>query len=222
MAQAVILSDAVILSNTVILLDTVPSNGLLRVLPRAEPPLLPDHRREQLLAVAARMFCERGFHDVTMEDIGSVAGIAGPSIYRHFTSKADLLLAMCSRVGERLRSGLVSALSEGAPPAMLNSLVGSFVDTVLSNRNLVTAFLTEGRSLPERDRTEARRALRGYVAEWVRVVIATAPHMDEKEARIRVHAAFAVVTDLTRTSHFATRPHLSTELTALATAALTP
>jgi AcrR family transcriptional regulator len=213
-AQAVILSDAVILPGT------APSNGP-RHLPAAEPPVLPDHRREQLLAVAARMFCERGFHDVTMEDIGSAAGIAGPSIYRHYTSKADLLLAMCSRVGERLRSGLASALSEGSPPAVLNSLVGSFVDAVLSHRNLVTAFLTEGRSLPERNRAEVRRALRGYVAEWVRVVVATAPQMDEKEARIRVHAAFAVVSDLTRTSHFATRPHLPTELTALATAVLT-
>lgn len=215
MAQAVILSDAVILSNA------VPSNGQLRFLPAGEPAVLPDQRREQLLASAARMFCERGFHDVTMEDIGSAAGIAGPSIYRHYASKADLLLAMCSRVGERLRSGLASALNDGSPPAILNSLVGSFIDTVLSHRNLVTAFLTEGRSLPERDRVEVRRALRGYVAEWVRVVVAAAPHLDEKEARIRVHAAFAVITDLTRTSHFATRPHLPTELTTLATTALT-
>lgn len=211
MAQAVILSDAVI-----------SPNGQLRFLPAGEPAVLPDQRREQLLAAAARMFCERGFHDVTMEDIGSAAGIAGPSIYRHYTSKADLLLAMCNRVGERMRSGLASALGEGSPPAILNSLVGSFVDTVLSHRNLVTAFLTEGRSLPERDRAEVRRALRGYVAEWVRVVVAAAPQLDEKEARIRVHAAFAVVTDLTRTSHFATRPHLPTELTTLATTALTP
>jgi AcrR family transcriptional regulator len=212
MAEAMILSDAVIPG------DAVPSTGRLRFLPAAEPAVLPDHRREQLLSVAARMFCERGFHDVTMEDIGSAAGIAGPSIYRHYTSKADLLLAMCNRVGERLRTGLASALSEGSPPAVLNSLVGSFVDTVLSHRNLVTAFLTEGRSLPDRDRAEVRRALRGYVAEWMRLVIAASPQLDEKEARIRVYAAFAVVSDLTRTSHFATRPRLPIELTALAAA----
>lgn len=216
MAEAVIRSDAVILT------ETVPSIGPPHFSPVAEPPILPDHRREQLLSVAARMFCERGFHDVTMEDIGSAAGIAGPSIYRHYDSKADLLLAMCNRVGEHLRSGLVSALGEGSPPAILKSLVESFVDAVFSHRNLMTAFLTEGRSLPERDRAEVRRALRGYIAEWVRIVVAAAPHLDEKEARIRVYAAFAVVSDLTRTSHFATRPHLPTELTALATAALTP
>jgi AcrR family transcriptional regulator len=216
MAEAMILSDAVVPTNA------APSTGLLHSLPATEPAALSDHRREQLLSVAARMFCERGFHDVTMEDIGSAAGIAGPSIYRHYSSKADLLLAMCNRVGERLRSGLVSALSEGVPPAILNSLVESFVDAMLSHRNLVTAFLTEGRSLPDRDRAEVRRALRGYVAEWVRIVVAAAPHLDEKEARIRVYAAFAVVSDLTRTSHFATRPNLPHELVTLATAALNP
>ena len=189
--------------------------------PVLEAAVLSD-RREQLLAVAAKMFCERGFHDVTMEDIGAAAGIAGPSIYRHYASKADLLAAMCSRVGERLRAGLAAALGEarGGPQAVFASLAGSFVHTELANRDLVAAFLTEGRNLPDRYQAEVRRVLRAYVSEWVRVVLAAAsgqdePGQDDKAARIRVHAAFAVVNDLARIAAFAARPSLAADLTVL-------
>jgi AcrR family transcriptional regulator len=202
--------------------DAVPADPVDRVDGRLVSSPLLQARREQLLAVAARMFGERGFHDVTMEDIGSAAGIAGPSIYRHYDSKADLLLAMCGRVRERLREGLARALGAGSPAEVLHALAGSFVDAVLSHRDLVAAFLTERHNLPERDRSEARRALRGYVAEWVRVVVAAAPALDEKEARIRVHAAFAVVNDLARGGRFAARPALGDELTTLALAVLVP
>lgn len=202
--------------------EVVPVSGTAPPAGRLASPLVLTDRREQLLAVAARRFCERGFHDVTMEDIGSAAGIAGPSIYRHFASKADLLLAMCSRVGDRLRSGLASALTAGPPPAVLRELVDSFVATVLTHRELVAAFLTEGRNLPERDRAEVRRVLRAYVAEWVRVVIAASPGLDDKEARVRVHAAFAVVNDLARATRFTSRPDLPADLTALARTVLAP
>lgn len=215
---------------TIVTSDVVPASGAAPPAspgPPTPPATLPD-RREQLLAAAARMFCERGFHNATMEGIGSAAGIAGPSIYRHFTSKADLLLAMCSRVGDRLRSGLASALTAGSPPAVLRALVDSFVGTVLAHRELVAAFLTEGRNLPERDRAEVRRVLRAYVAEWVRVVAAATVldgkldgKLDEREARVRVHAAFAVVNDLARATRFAGRQTLPADLATLANTVLT-
>lgn len=178
---------------------------------RSRPP---QTRREQLLVLAARMFCERGFHGVTMEEIGAAAGITGPSIYRHYASKADLLLAMCARVGERLRLGVDAATG-------LRALAESFVDTVLQCRDLVAAYLMERDNLPERDRAEVRRLQRAYVAEWVALLLAQQPALDEKTARIRVHAAFAVVNDLARTPRFASRPDLGPQLVALALAVLT-
>src|SRR5699024_4082663 len=38
-------------------------------------------RREQLLTAATELFSEHGYPPVSMEDIGSAAGIAGPSVY---------------------------------------------------------------------------------------------------------------------------------------------
>lgn len=181
----------------------------------------PQPRREQLLTLAARMFCEHGFHAVTMEEIGAAAGISGPSIYRHYAGKADLLVAMCNRVGAQLRAGVDAARSHPAERA-LRELTGSFVHTVLEYRDLVAAYLIEGHNLPDRHRTELRQRQRQYIAEWVALLTAVEPGLDEKQAKIRLHAAFTVVNDLARTGRFAARPRLPDELAALASTVLAP
>jgi AcrR family transcriptional regulator len=52
----------------------------------------PQTRREQLVTAAARLFAERGFHGVTIEELGAAVGISGPGFYKHFASK-DAVLA---------------------------------------------------------------------------------------------------------------------------------
>jgi len=53
-----------------------------------------DNRRQQLLDVAARLFRERGFHVTSMRDIAHEVGMLSGSIYYHFSSKEELLLAV--------------------------------------------------------------------------------------------------------------------------------
>ncbi|MBS2080005.1 helix-turn-helix domain-containing protein, partial [Mycobacterium tuberculosis] len=48
---------------------------------------LKSDRRLKLLSAAERLFAERGFLAVRLEDIGAAAGVSGPAIYRHFPSK---------------------------------------------------------------------------------------------------------------------------------------
>src|SRR5258707_130618 len=43
----------------------------------------PD-RKNQLTAIAARLFCARGYNGVGINDIAAAAGITGPALYRHF------------------------------------------------------------------------------------------------------------------------------------------
>jgi AcrR family transcriptional regulator len=202
-----------------VLADGRPVPQSSRPVDNAVPVL--DTRREQLLAVAARLFCERGYHAVTMEEIGAAAGIAGPSVYNHFASKSDLLLAACNRIGDRLRQGAAQAVGSGQPPARtLELMVDSFVSTVLECCDLVAAYLSEGDNLPDRERAEARRMQRAYAQQWARLVIAVRPELSEPEARVRVHAAYAVVNDIARMGRFAARPGLGAELRGLALALL--
>jgi len=53
-----------------------------------------DNRRQQLLDVAARLFRERGFHVTSMRDIAREVGMLSGSIYYHFPSKEEMLLAV--------------------------------------------------------------------------------------------------------------------------------
>ncbi len=58
-------------------------------------------RREQLLDVAAELFSVKGYAGATTAQMGKVAGITEPIIYRHFKSKRDLFVALIERTGRQ-------------------------------------------------------------------------------------------------------------------------
>jgi AcrR family transcriptional regulator len=186
-----------------------------------EPAIL-DTRREQLLAAAAQQFRDRGYHAVTMEDIGAAAGIAGPSIYSHFSGKTELLQAIADRIGDRLRQTTAQAHAAGQPPrGTLELLVGHYVDTVVDYHDFVAAYFSEGRNLPQRAAAELRRFQRAYTQHWTDLLTTVMPQLPEKQARVQVHAAFAVVNDIAQTRRFRSRPGHAAELRALMLAVLT-
>jgi AcrR family transcriptional regulator len=174
-------------------------------------------RREELLSVATRLFQQRGFHAVSMEDIGAAAGMAGPSIYRHFDSKASLMLAAAYRMADALEVDVRRALAAATDPAdALHRIVASYVDIVANSDGVVMQYGQELAAVSERHRTELRKRQRDYVAHWVRLLCTTQPDVPEAQARITVHAALTVINDLPRTRSVRTRPALAAELTELA------
>ncbi len=181
----------------------------------------PASRREELLSAATGLFRERGYHAVSMEDIGARAGMAGPSIYRYFPGKSAMLVAGGYRMADRLARGAERAI-EGAddPHHALRALVASYVDTVLRSDNIMATFATELANLPEPDRKELVRLQRAYVAQWVRLLRTSAPHQPEPDARVVVHAALTIVNDLARTPRVMARSRIAAELSGLAATVL--
>jgi TetR/AcrR family transcriptional regulator, cholesterol catabolism regulator len=51
----------------------------------------PVSRRDELLALAATMFAERGLRATTVRDIADSAGILSGSLYHHFSSKEQMV-----------------------------------------------------------------------------------------------------------------------------------
>jgi AcrR family transcriptional regulator len=180
-------------------------------------------RREQLLAAATELFGKRGFHAVSMEDIGAAAGISGPSVYRHFPSKAALMVAIGHRAADRLALGTEDALRTAAPAderEALRALAKSYVQTLLHTPELSVSFSGDPVTIPERDKADLLRIQRDYVGRWVQLLAATRPDLNAREAKITVHAALTIANDLTRTGRVSSRPHLETELGALMTTVL--
>jgi TetR/AcrR family transcriptional regulator, cholesterol catabolism regulator len=91
----------------------------------------PDNRRIQLLDAAARFFSQRGFHATSMRDIARAADMLSGSIYYHFSSKQEILLAVYAegarRIGELVDYAIASETDpwkqlEAASAAHLNAL----------------------------------------------------------------------------------------------------
>ena len=61
-----------------------------------------QNRREQILSTAAELFAARGFHGVSVADIGAACGISGPALYKHFPAKDAVLAEMLVSISERL------------------------------------------------------------------------------------------------------------------------
>jgi AcrR family transcriptional regulator len=74
--------------------------------------------REHLLAAAAQVFAERGFHGATLDEVARVAGFSKGAVYSNFESKDDLFLALFKAGYEQEMARLVATLEESdVPPA---------------------------------------------------------------------------------------------------------
>ncbi len=184
-------------------------------------PLGSPSRREQVLTAATELFHRHGFHAVSMDDIGAAAGIAGPSVYRHFAGKTAILCAIARRAADRLAAGAEQALrtSTGEREA-LHRLVVSYVDVLTGSPELAVSFLINTANLAEQESAELVRVQRDYVARWAGLLAATRPELQEREARITVRAALTIANDLVRTRRLAGRAQLPAELAVLMLAAL--
>ncbi len=69
-------------------------------------------RREQILKEAARLFAERGFHGVGVDEIGAAVGISGPGLYRHFPGKDAMLAELLVGISGQLLTGAKRRLAE--------------------------------------------------------------------------------------------------------------
>ena len=165
---------------------------------RPDPPnrrsRLKSDRRLQLLSAAERLFAERGFLAVRLEDIGAAAGVSGPAIYRHFPNKESLLVELLVGISARLLAGArdVRARSVDAAAA-LDGLIDFHLDFSLGEPDLIRIQDRDLAHLPEAAEKEVRKAQRQYVEVWVGVLRELNPKLAEADARLTAHAVFGLL-----------------------------
>lgn len=69
-------------------------------------------KRQQLIDIALQLFYERGINSVGINEILSVSGIAKKTLYNHFTSKEDLILAALEKRNDNFITWLDMSLKE--------------------------------------------------------------------------------------------------------------
>ncbi len=133
-------------------------------------------REAEILAAAARIFREKGYHATSVRDIAESVGLLKGSLYHYIRSKEELLArlfegALEDTIGE-LRA---IAATDERPSVRLGEMVRTYVTAVARNLDAVAIYLREWRALPPPELARVRsrrRAMRGLfedvIAEGVR------------------------------------------------------
>lgn len=178
-------------------------------------------RREQILDVALRLFADRTFASVGLDEIAASAGLAVSSVYNHFPAKTDLLSAALLRGNGYLQLTLEQVL-RAAPDERhaLVALVDVYSRFAVDQPEIVDVLITEIRSLPAPEAAALVAAQRDYIAEWIHLFCALHPEADRPEAAVVVQAALMLINDMARTADVRAREDAYELLSRLAQAVL--
>lgn len=135
----------------------------------------PRTRPGDIRDAALRLFTARGYHATTMADIGAAVGIRGPSLYKHVTSKQDLLAEIMTSTMDALLAAHRTAVATTTDPVeRLRRAVDAHVRYHARHREQAFVGAREIRSLAEPHRTavlerraEYERGFRRLITEGV-------------------------------------------------------
>ncbi|MFQ5575366.1 MAG: TetR/AcrR family transcriptional regulator [Anaerolineae bacterium] len=89
-------------------------------------------RRAQILEAALACFARRGYHLTTMDDIVAESGLSKGSLYWHYNSKKEILLATMDWYFERLAVDFEAVLQESPTPLGMLQVVGDRFAEILA------------------------------------------------------------------------------------------
>src|ERR1700761_3755004 len=93
-------------------------------------------RMEQTLGVAHGLFAERGYSDVTMDEIAAAVGVTKPLLYNYFGNKERLYIACMERAGDALIATIADAVGKTENPGdALGTGVRAFFGFLDSDRS---------------------------------------------------------------------------------------
>ncbi|WP_244930764.1 TetR/AcrR family transcriptional regulator [Nocardioides sp. W7] len=151
-------------------------------------------RRDQILATAAELFAARGFHGVSVADLGAACGISGPALYKHFPSKDAVLAAMLVSISEELLAvGRERAGRATSATGAVRALVDWHADFALRHRALIVVQDRDWESLPDDAREQVRALQRAYVDLWADQLRRVHAGLALDPARAMAHAAFGLI-----------------------------
>jgi len=198
-------------------------------------------RRQQILSTAADLFAARGFHGVSMGDIGAAVGVSGPALYKHFAGKEDILGQCLVHASDQLLAGARELLSDGGArsavgqpglagadtagaagaEAALEALIARHADFALDNPALIVVQEREWAALGAEAQAQVRKRQLAYVDVWCDALAPLRPDLSAPQARAAVQAAFGLLNSTPHSARIG-RPAMHALLTSMARSALLP
>jgi AcrR family transcriptional regulator len=176
--------------------------------PRRYHRLDPARRRDQILDAANALFAERGYAEVTIEDLAGAAGVTRGLVHHYFGGRKEVYVALLERLGAVREAALRPPSGRTARARVMDS-VSRWLDWAGANERIYLGTVAPGEDIADPD-------VRGAVAELVAraVALLVVHHADIAEDSPRLRYALECWTGLNRT---ATRRWLRGEATREAT-----
>jgi AcrR family transcriptional regulator len=164
------------------------------VAPTAKKRTRDPDRAAKVLDAARRLFYERGYHAVTVDEIGQAAGATGAALYRYFAGKEELLSTLFDEALDRYLVAIPAPTDD--PRRDVEELVDRHLRITLEERELGSIWAHEHRALsPAHERRLARRTGQ-YVDRWVAVLRRAFPARDDGDLYAAAGAAIGTTTSL--------------------------
>ena len=142
--------------------------------------LTPEKRREltrsHLLAAAAEVFAEKGFHGATIDEIADAAGFSKGAVYSNFASKDELFLALNQRQAEAMLDAFAAATADADEQTPAERIAAMAAVYMRQHTDLTLAwalaaefdlYALRNPEVLERVR-EATRVVHGHIVDLVR------------------------------------------------------
>ena len=135
-----------------------------------------DRRSGEVVATAARLFAERGFHATSMADLVEATGLTAGGLYHYIGSKDELLVRICEQLMEPLLERVEAIVaSDLAPEEQLRAVVREWTAHVEAYRHHMRVFTQERHVLERGDQWREVRRQRKAFEELLAGVLARVP-----------------------------------------------
>jgi AcrR family transcriptional regulator len=151
-------------------------------------------RDRRILLAAAEAFHEKGFHGVGVDELGTRAGLSGPSLYRHFSGKDEILATLLNEAMDELMSATVALHDD--PVRDLDRALRHHIGFARGNRPLVNLYQREVRSLVDPWRKAFDRRRKQYVQRWEEMFARRFPARDDATVAAITQACLGLVFSL--------------------------
>ena len=171
-------------------IETNPSTNAKSV---AKPRMAAVDRREQLVGIARKLFAEKGYESVSVEEIASSAGVSKPVIYEHFGGKDGVYAVIVDRELNKLISLVSAAFDGGGARRVVQGAAEAFFQYIEQNED---GFLILVRDAPSTaDESRYVGLIRDFAgqAESLLAIELTKNGFDKGTAPLYAHALVGLV-----------------------------
>lgn len=159
---------------------------------------LRERRHAEIIAAAAAMIADRGFHVTRLEDVGHEVGISGPGLYRYVSGKEDMLAQILVDISVRLVDGARAVIERGRvegwePERVLRELLAYHVEFAVTEPDRIRVQEREIGNLAQQQRDKVRSLQRTYISMWIDALRSFDPSLSEADARVRVQLAAGLI-----------------------------